>query len=240
MKNKCINFERKLSGLTLKIVACTTMCIDHIGAIILEKYILTSKSVETLYILFRLIGRVSFPIYCFLLAEGFRHTSNKMKYLFRMALFAGVSEIPYDIAFHGQMVNWAGQNIFFTLALGLLTLCILEEIACRNMGRSLRLICSALTIILVGAFNARLLHGAYGFFGICTIAMAFLFTKKEDAYMAECFTLTAMSYPEVTSLLALPLIHMYSGEREKSTKWASYVFYPVHLLTLKFISQLIR
>lgn len=237
MNDKYIIIKRKVTGLKLKIVACITMCIDHIGAVILEKYIPISKSIETLNIAFRLIGRMSFPIYCFLLVEGFKYTSNKQKYIFRIALFALVSEIPYDLAFYGRVIDWTGQNVFFTLGLGLLTLYILEAITHSNISSLIRLICCSFTILFAGVLNALLLHGSYGFFGICTIAAAYLIRKKEDAYMAECAILLLMSYSEATSLLALPLIHIYNGERGKSLKWTFYIFYPAHLLILTIISH---
>jgi hypothetical protein len=82
-----------MSGLALKIVALSTMIIDHYGAIF-----------QNDIIIFRIIGRLAFPIYCFLLVEGYYHTSNVKKYAARLLVFAFISEIPFDLAFFGESV----------------------------------------------------------------------------------------------------------------------------------------
>ena len=104
----------KVKGSTLKIIALITMLIDHIGAFLIEPYLLNNgvfpfafdisiipKEFKTLYIIYiitRLIGRIAFPIYCFLIVEGFLHTSNLKKYAFNLLLFAFISEIPFNLA----------------------------------------------------------------------------------------------------------------------------------------------
>ena len=85
---------KKISGYRLKYIALFSMFLDHIGAI--GKAFL-SKNV---YFLLRAVGRLSFPLFCFILAEGFFHTKNRKKYQQRLFIFALLSEIPYDLAFH--------------------------------------------------------------------------------------------------------------------------------------------
>lgn len=223
----------RISGQTLKLIACISMFIDHIGAIILESL----PEAEMGYIICRLIGRISFPIFCFLMAEGIRHTSSKKRYVLRMAAFAVLSEVPYDIAFTGQTFAWTAQNVFFTLCLGLLALCAMEGVSQGGFKRTLRYSCDIIIIIIFGAVNELILHGSYGFIGTFTMAAAYLIPKKEDAYMAECLTLTAMSYSEISSFLALPFIHLYSGERGIGCKGPFYAFYPMHLTLLSIIAM---
>lgn len=93
----------------LKWIAVLTMVIDHVGAILFPDQIWM-----------RVIGRVAFPIYAYCLAEGFRYTSDYRRYLGRLALFAILSEIPFDLAFYGVPFSFAHQNVFFTLTLGLI------------------------------------------------------------------------------------------------------------------------
>ncbi|MFA7532979.1 MAG: TraX family protein, partial [Tissierellaceae bacterium] len=87
----------------LKLIALTSMIIDHYGAIFHGDVIL-----------YRIIGRLAFPIYAFLLVEGYFHTRNVKKYGLRLFIFALISEIPFDYAFYGGL-SFVHQNIFFTL-----------------------------------------------------------------------------------------------------------------------------
>lgn len=132
------NMRRGISGSTLKLIAIFAMLIDHIGAAVLERMLAESgrldqgagslKTVQTLlsenrilftlYESFRLIGRIAFPVFCILLIEGFLHTRNKWKYASRLAVFAAVSEIPFDLAFYGRIYYTGHQNVFFTLLIG--------------------------------------------------------------------------------------------------------------------------
>ena len=94
-----------MSSFKLKLVAITTMLIDHIGVIIFPNILWL-----------RLLGRLAFPLFAFFITEGFRKTSDVKKYLQRLFILALVSQLPYWTAFGID----AGLNIFFTLTLGLL------------------------------------------------------------------------------------------------------------------------
>ena len=120
-----------ISGSTLKIIAIVTMLIDHTGATVLRAILNQPNIMDNLfnrdvwvsiYSASRSIGRLAFPIFCFLLVEGFVHTRNVYKYAGRMFLFALISEIPFDIALKGNLYIPQKQNVYFTLLIGLLVL----------------------------------------------------------------------------------------------------------------------
>lgn len=119
-----------ISGSTLKLVAIFTMLIDHIAASLLEKLLsrgrafqfMNGEGLYTVYSVMRSIGRLAFPIFCFLLVEGFIHTRNKSKYAIRLGIFALISEIPFDLAFDDKVFSWGHQNVFFTLLIGLIVM----------------------------------------------------------------------------------------------------------------------
>ena len=121
-----------LSGSALKLIAITLMLIDHTGLMILYNYPATTATLFSFggvdyswYRIFRDIGRAAFPIFCFLLVEGFLHTHNRKKYGLNLFLFACISEIPWNFMFTNTW-RYEKQNVFFTLFLGYLAFCALE------------------------------------------------------------------------------------------------------------------
>ena len=96
--------QKPMTGFHLKLIALTTMFIDHIGAVFFPQVTLL-----------RVIGRISFPLYAFLIAEGCRYTRNRGRYALGLGVFALISEIPYDLALHPEFLEnglW-GQNFLF-------------------------------------------------------------------------------------------------------------------------------
>ena len=110
-----------LSGTALKLAACITMLIDHLGASCIEATYgvayRTPPQILQLDRVLRLIGRLAFPIFCFLLVEGFLHTHDVKKYIGRLFLFGLLSEVPFDMAFFKTPFHWGNQNVYWTLAL---------------------------------------------------------------------------------------------------------------------------
>jgi len=84
----------------LKLIALITMIIDHVGAIFFPQYIWL-----------RYIGRLSMPIYAFLLVQGYKHTRSFTRYAIRLAVFALLSEVPYDLLFRRTWLEFGNQNI---------------------------------------------------------------------------------------------------------------------------------
>ena len=120
--------EHGLSGSTLKYIAIITMLIDHFGAaffIVFTSFYAGTASfaqADILYQVMRGIGRTAFPIFCFVLVEGLYHTHDVKRYLLRLFVFALVSEVPFDLAFSDQILEFGAQNVFFTLLIGMLML----------------------------------------------------------------------------------------------------------------------
>ena len=118
MKHKCIPQE------VLKLIACITMFIDHFGHAIVPYF--TVPYVEEFYYTCRVIGRIAFPIYCFLLVEGMQKTRYPYKYILRLAIGILLAELPFDILFEGGF-SWAAQSVMVTLTLGAIMLLCMQK-----------------------------------------------------------------------------------------------------------------
>lgn len=211
--------EKGLSGSTLKIIAIISMLIDHIGAILLIGH--------PYYSLCRNIGRIAFPIFCFLLVEGFFHTHDVKKYSIRLLLFALISEIPFDLAFSHTAINPYYQNVFLTLVIGLFVMYGLEH--CQiPLWRML--------IILAGMAVATLLHTDYSWKGIAAIVV--LYCMKENRINQAVAGALTFSWEPPAMLAFLP-IYFYNGKRGISLKYLFYAFYPAHLLVLAFVRDIL-
>ncbi len=110
------------SSSTVKLFGIVTMFIDHFALAILARMEMTSR-LYTVYYSMRMIGRIGFPIFCFLLVEGFQKTSNKSRYALRLAVFSLLSEVPFDLAFGARVLEFDHQNVYFTLLFGMLAMC---------------------------------------------------------------------------------------------------------------------
>ncbi len=238
--------KKGIPGSTLKLIAIITMFIDHIGAAILEHSTIYNYSIQhgersyiilsTVDLILRLIGRIAFPIFCFLLVEGFVHTRDVKKYALRLGIFCFLSEIPFDLAFFRQPFFFGHQNVFFTLFIGLLVLIGLKKFegagAKNGIGRVLCLV--------VGAGLARFLRTDYDAFGVCVIVFFYLFRNRPRLRDITTMLTLVLSTPlEITGILALLPIHLYNGQRGRQAKYLFYLFYPVHLFLLYGIGQLL-
>ena len=180
------------------------------------------------------MGRLAFPIYCFLLVEGFLHTHDFKKYALRMLGFALISEWPFDWAFFSG-VYWGHQNVYFTLLLGLLAMKALDTYQTPEGMPALKGILGAATCFLAAA----LLHCDYDVLGLALI-LALYMTRKDKR--AQCIAGAVFSLFEPVAPLAFGLVCFYSGERGGSSKleqWAFYWFYPAHIFVLGVLANLV-
>lgn len=246
-----------ISGSTLKIIAIATMLLDHIGASLLMPVLadaasfagVTDWSMQSLiascpdvaipYYAMRYIGRIAFPIFCFLLVEGFLHTKNLPKYCLRLALFALISEIPFDLAFHRMPVYNASQNVFFTLLIGLFVIALDRYCHERFAGHPGLLFLIPLLGLAAGMYLAEALCTDYGYLGVIAIDILYQMRDKRLFASILCTIVLCFSAPlEITAILFVPLILQYNGTRGLSLKYVFYAFYPLHLFLLYFIAKL--
>lgn len=226
--------EKKVTGGTLKIIAILTMLIDHIGATGVWNVVVQTGSERwrILYIVMRQIGRIAFPIFCFLLVEGFIHTHSRKKYLFRLVLFSFLSEIPFDLAFSGKLISFSNQNVFFTLSIGMICMMLTEWIQEKEEYNKEKKIVYAGIVCIVGMLLAHLLKTDYSEKGIFCIMILYYF-RKNRIYQVIAGILSFLW--EISAPLAFIPIGMYNGKRGVQMKYFFYFFYPVHLLILALL-----
>lgn len=231
--------RKGLTGFGIKMIAIITMLIDHIGAAVLEQGVMMETGfVGTwLYVdnILRLIGRIAFPIFCFLIVQGFQHTRDPIKYALRMLLFAFISEIPFDLAFHGSVWNFSMQNVYFTLFLGLVVLICFREME-QRLEQHWQQSIGKIVIAAAGMGAAYLLNTDYDAFGIAFIVILYA-TRENKAMMTVLGGLSILW--EYTGILAFIPINLYNRQRGRSMKYFFYAFYPVHILLLYFVREFI-
>ncbi|HHX11665.1 MAG TPA: hypothetical protein GX731_02500 [Clostridiales bacterium] len=220
-----------MSSFGLKLIAIITMLIDHIGAVFITPN-------TTSYLIFRSIGRLAFPIFVFLLVEGFHHTRDAKKYLTRLGIFALLSEIPFDLAFYGEF-HMGHQNIFFTLFLGLLLIMLMKEVEIKFPKNVV--VINLINALLVIGFSivAFLLKTDYNFLGILLITAFYLFRGSKVLLVLSILLIfgTPIGSISILATLSMVFIALYNGEKGKSMKYFFYIFYPAHLLILFLISK---
>lgn len=265
MQNEYPARKKGLSGSTLKIIAIVAMLIDHIGAVVLTRILVQRGIMEiaemdmnaqvawmmdnmvltSVTSLLRMtIGRLAFPIFCFLLVEGFQKTHDVKKYALRLGLFALVSEIPFDLSLSSTPFYFQYQNVFFTLFLGLMTLIGIQAVEKMNWNKVLKVI-AGLAILSAGMVVAKLMHTDYDAVGVLLIVALYIFRKKRAwQVISGCLvlgpgTLLLMrSISEVPAMLAFLFIGFYNGQRGLKMKYFFYLFYPLHLLLLYLLCVL--
>lgn len=228
-----------LSGGFLKWLAMASMLLDHVGAVLLENGVVyaynrrlpSALSYETSLFFsqadqaLRFIGRISFPLFCFLLIEGFFHTSNRKKYALRLFGFALLSELPFNLCFGYSLLNPEYQNVLFTLLFGFLTVWGMEK--AREKSPVLSLLPAG-----AGLLAGFLFQADYNWKGIALILVLYLFYLYPlEKTIGGCLTLLW----EPPACLAFIPINLYNGKKGRGPKYFFYFFYPLHLLFLFLI-----
>ncbi|MCC8051961.1 MAG: conjugal transfer protein TraX [Clostridiales bacterium] len=236
MKEKFTNLG--ISGSTLKLIAIITMLIDHTGATVLRSIMRLPEVTGNaalrntwvhIYNTSRDIGRLAFPIFCFLLVEGFLHTRSPRKYAGRLFLFALISEIPFDIALKGSWFYPDKQNVYFTLLIGLLVMMAIRWLTDNGTRRVLL----SVLPIAAGMMLAAWIDTDYNYKGVFLIAVLYL---MRNSRLYQCIGGAAAISWELPAPIAFIPVYFYNGKRGISLKYVFYWFYPVHLMLLYAIN----
>ncbi len=224
----------------IKIIAIFSMLIDHIGLFLFP---------EVFFL--RIIGRLAFPLFAWLIANGALHTSNIKAYLARLFGFALISQIPYVLISRTNDPFFSGLNIFFTLFLGLMAITLIRD----EKNTLIRF-----AIIIVAAVVAELIGADYGAAGVLSI-IAFYLTFKDikkmvfvqtcifslfyvlPATMTMMYTSSSSFIPplglfQIFAVVSLLFIGFYNNQQGPKLKYLFYFFYPLHLLVLYLIKVL--
>lgn len=176
------NSERKISTETyntLKWIAMITMTFHHLAYVLLQAEIISAND----YVACNIIGRIAFPLYCFLLVECYYHTQNRTRHLIRLLIIAVISEIPWDYMASGKLENWLSQSVCVTLALGFLMLMAMDipvvkiaKALCPKINENSKAIKAFQKIVSfdmcgVFALAAYLIKGDYSWYGMFFIAI---------------------------------------------------------------------
>ena len=213
------------SGSTLKIIAMLSMLIDHIAAVLVD-----SRAYPELYGAMREIGRLAFPVFCFLIVEGYFNTKNVKKYVGRLLIFGVISEIPFDLAIFGRPgTEFAHQNVFFTLLTGLLVIWFIDTHKENKVLQGL--------VIFAGCLGATIIKTDYSFFGVAQIVI-FYYYRYIRLYRIIGISLINFLMGQIAGACSLFFTENYNGKRGINLKYVFYCFYPVHLLILYVISYL--
>lgn len=257
-----------LTGAVLKNTAYITMLIDHFFAVVFLNYMKTytvngrwEPQLEWIYRTGRAVGRVSFVLFTFLIVEGFFYTRSRVWFLVRLFLFALVSEIPFDLALSGIPFDRNGQNVYWTLFLGVLLLTLWEYL---SQYGNVFAAAGRWAVLFVECAAAFLGSTDYRFMGVLLIFTMYQTREKDEgvrfmavglvmlfgtwgsnliryADMYSADYLFRFSLREMYGLLAFVLIFLYNGEKGRQfPKPFYYGFYPVHLLILYGIARVAR
>ena len=245
--------KKGISGSTLKIIAIVSMLIDHTGAVLVDRILMQrgwysaacqgEDALQQFYqdnlvlyftlIVMRQIGRLAFPIFCFLLVEGFSRTRSVFKYACRLGIFAVISEVPFDLAFYGIPFFWGYQNIFFTLLIGLLVMIAFRSITEKLKIQFVLKLPLYILTLSAGLAVADILCTDYGARGVLSIVAIYIFRKaKWQQILAGCVTFLW----EIPAPLGFIPVAFYNGKRGLKMKYVFYAFYPVHLFLLYLVA----
>ncbi len=214
----------KLDAFSLKIIALAAMAINHVGSSLLDDNLVCD-----------IIGRIAFPIFSFIIVESFFHTKNRRKFIQRLAIFAFISEIPFDLGIYHMLIYVLHQNVMFTLLLGVIMMTVAEKAKH-----------PAVKCVIAAAFCALawLIKCDYGYFGIIIIFIFYIFKDNIiTAFGTYSLANIAIRWgtTQVYSIAAFAFIGLYNGKTGiKRLKYMFYVFYPAHLLVIYILYRVFK
>lgn len=226
--------SKGLTGNQLKILAVIFMTIDHVGMMLFP----TQK-------VFRIIGRLAFPIFAYTFAEGCKYTKNRTRHFFILCLFAVLGQVIYS-----YMMHTLHQNILVTLALSAITIYSFDF--AKKKGDLISYAVPALVLVgvfficyILPAFFSRASDFAidYGFLGVMLPVLVYFGKDKDEKLFLlsiGLLILGASSYSirQLLAIGAVPILALYNGKRgEMNMKYFFYIFYPLHLALIYIIGM---
>lgn len=232
-----------MNAFVLKIIACFTMFIDHVGYIVFDGH--SSW--------FNYVGRLAFPIFAFQISEGYIYTHDVKKYLLRLILFAFISQIPF-LLFHSIINNEPGLNVIFTLFLGLVAIIIYDKYN-KFVG--------VFSAIIFGII-AHFLNSDYSFYGVGITFLFYVFNKNKCLLAISFIIATLMQYSYlilvyynygfeflknvfiiylpyfICTIFSIIIILCYNKKKGPSTKYFFYLFYPLHMILIYILSFVLQ
>lgn len=231
-----------MNSFVLKVIACITMFIDHIGYAIFN-----GPS------WFNYIGRIAFPIFAFQISEGYAHTRNIKKYLLRLFIFAIISQIPFML-FISIIHDGFSLNVIFTLLFGLISTIVYDKY---------NKFCGIIVAIVLGII-AQISNCDYGFYGVCITFLFHVCNKNKLLLSLGFIILTLIKYAydickyytygtyvlknafqyyfpyAICTLLSILFIVLYNKKKGPNTRYLLYLFYPLHMLLVYGISLVLQ
>ena len=224
-----------LNNNQLKIIAMISMLIDHIGVAFFPGVRI-----------FRCLGRLAFPIYAYMIAEGCRYTKNRKRYFGMMAAMAIVFQVVYFV-----FMNSLYQGILVNFALSIAAIFAIDSFIKNKRTINRILTSSIVLLVLFISIILPITLSEYGFsidydlYGLCLPILVYFAPNKKWGLIFISILLTVMSitsgvYYQLLSLLTIPLFILYNGERgNKKLKYVFYLFYPIHLVLIYAIMFLL-
>jgi len=214
-----------LSGSALKVIAVVSMTIDHVAFYVMAGHLGTQD--QRLYDVLRGVGRLAFPVFAFLVIEGFCHTHNILRYMTVLLIFAIFSEIPWYML--GQCDS---HNVLFTLLLGLIAVYLTDRI---HKDSWLLFIPSLCVAIIASWINTD-----YSWHGVGLMTVFYLFKKNSFPYYLIGLPFL-IEYGITGPCIGILTCLLYNGNRgfihRKWLKYCFYLYYPLHLITIWLFLQ---
>lgn len=225
-----------INGAQLKYIAFASMFIDHFNKAIITPFLTGTGPLVVITTIFDILGRIAFPIFAFMIVEGFFKTKSRWAYLRNLLIFAVISEIPYDMFQSAEFVNTWSQNILWGLALGLFTIMVIDKLKAYIKKRPLWVFVSLL-IVTLSSLGSMLISSDYEYYAIIIIYLYYIFYDKRLVASGLGYLVIIK---EIYAILGFATVLLYNGEKGKQNKIFNYLFYPVHLLIFGIIRMIFK
>lgn len=253
--------KKKKKGITafhLKVIAMVSLVFFAVTRVILYRHMdflsLDTKDSEavsafmekfggtlTVTMILEFLGCIAFPILAYLLVMGYVNSQKKAKDIIEFAIIAIVSEIPYDLAMSGKVLEITGQNMYLSLFLGLCAVAIVdllwEKYLTSLFSKYLVAIVVTITFMFLGILSR-------GFLGIAPLVMMCMYIFKQNKLSSVMLGIFSMYFiyqlDTVPYFLSLIPIALYNGEQGKKTGYMLHVFYPLHLIIIYVIAVVMK